>query len=128
MAFEIAPVPRPGFVAGAVVDRLPRRLHGPLARSAMRRAGIAAYASVRETPERRAVTIGVLTPFLALDLRGVYEELNRLEGCGALHRWGGSQTTFGGSPRAAGTSLRVATSLAVLARARRAGDLLSRQA
>lgn len=111
--FEV--IARQGDVA-AVIE------HGPMARTALRRAGVSVFVSVREAGGRKIVTIGALTPFVALDLRCVYERLNQLEGCGPTDRWGGSDTTIGGSPRMAGTALSVATILDVVLRCCRGND------
>lgn len=93
------------------------REHGPLARTAMRRAGFSAFVAVREAQGATVATIGVLDPAVELDLSRVYSTLNRIEGCGPLDHWGGSDTIVGGSPRMAGTTLSVSTILDVMAEA-----------
>lgn len=78
---------------------------GPLARARMHVDGIDIFVSVTSEQEGcLRVTIGKMSPFVAIDLVGCYDTLNELEALEGSDRWGGSDTV-GGSPRRRGTTL-----------------------
>jgi hypothetical protein len=92
---------------------------GPLARTGLRDAGIAVFASVRRQPDgRRDVTVGTTGPDVGVDLGAVFDRLNVAQGVpvSSPDRWAGSDT-IGGSPRRSGTRLGDDVLLAALARA-----------
>jgi hypothetical protein len=92
--------------------------HGPLARAAFSRDGIEAFVSVRNEHgswgTRTSMTIGKVSPFVAVDIVAAYDRLNALEGLSALQGWGGADT-MGGSSRGRGTKLSVETVMSVVA-------------
>jgi hypothetical protein len=78
----------------------------PLARARLVAEGASGFVSVLPgpTPGSKRYSVGVVSPWVQIDLWGVFDELNRLEGCPAEDCWGGCDLV-GGSPRRSGSRL-----------------------
>lgn len=95
---------------GAVVAVVER---GPYARMALRRAGVEAIVSERQSGGRREITLAKASPFRGPNLLLAYARLNEAEGCPQDDQWGGSDM-IGGSPRQRGTALSLEQILDIL--------------